>query len=208
MWICKRILFAPPFARVCFIRRDHTAVTNGGRGLGNLNEVREAMVRPSYYVYVKCCKGLLFRSIRTNVNYNYMFHIVLSVPHLTKYIRLTGSLIMVIRIATLILSLSVRSLLLLQEVNQRFRKRTLERLHRWDGMSGNDWFMIYRDNYASRFILLVTMAVPVIGFLTSENCMADVKDGRLWDAFKDTNIVRQVLLFLSNIIFTYVDLMW
>lgn len=61
--------------------------------------------------------------------------------------------------------------------------------------------MIYRDNFASRFILLVTMAVPVIGLLTSENSIADVKDGRLWDAFKDTNMVQQVLLSLGVVIF-------
>lgn len=74
-------------------------------------------------------------------------------------------------------------------------------------MNGNDWFMIYRNNYASRFVLLVTVAVPAVGLLTSEDCVADVKDGRLWDAFKDTNIVRQVLLFHSAVIFIYVDLM-
>lgn len=58
--------------------------------------------------------------------------------------------------------------------------------------------MIYRDNYASRFVLLTTIAIPVVGLLTTENCLAKVKDGQLWDAFKDTNIVRQVLLFRSN----------
>uniref|UniRef100_A0A1I7VAC5 ABC transmembrane type-1 domain-containing protein n=1 Tax=Loa loa TaxID=7209 RepID=A0A1I7VAC5_LOALO len=82
-----------------------------------------------------------------------------------------------------------------EEVNRRFTQRTMERLHRWDRMNGNDWFMIYRDNYASRFIFFAAMAIPVIGILASENCMTDLKDGQLWKAFMDTNIVRQVLLF-------------
>ncbi|VDO76721.1 unnamed protein product, partial [Onchocerca flexuosa] len=79
-----------------------------------------------------------------------------------------------------------------EEVNRRFTSRLLGRLYRWDGVNENDWFMIYRDNYASRFILLSTIAVPMVGLLTSENCLAKVKDGQLWDALKDTNIVRQM----------------
>ncbi|VDK75580.1 unnamed protein product [Litomosoides sigmodontis] len=90
-----------------------------------------------------------------------------------------------------------------EEVNRRFTQRILERLHLWDRMNGNDWFMIYRDNYASRFVLLATVAVPVIGLLTSEDCVADVKDGRLWDAFKDTNIVRQMGIFVVLPIFSF-----
>ncbi|EJW89047.1 hypothetical protein WUBG_00040 [Wuchereria bancrofti] len=95
-----------------------------------------------------------------------------------------------------------------EEVNRRFTQRIVERLHRWDGINGNDWFMIYRDNYASRFVLLVTMTVPLIGFLTSENCMANVKSGRLWNAVKDTNIVQQmgvlvVLPIFSFLVVTY-----
>ncbi|KAL3986423.1 putative integral membrane protein [Acanthocheilonema viteae] len=133
MWMSQRILcFVPPIAPIRFIRWKHTAITNRGKGLGNLHE----------------------------------------------------------------------------EVNRRFTQRILERLHRWDGVNGNDWFMIYRDNHPSRFVLLVTIAVPVIGFLTSENCIADVKDGRLLDAFKDTNIVRQmgilvVLPMFSLLLVTY-----
>ncbi|CAG9532475.1 unnamed protein product [Cercopithifilaria johnstoni] len=128
MWMCQRILcFAPPIARVHFIRWEHTVFTKSGRGLRNLHE----------------------------------------------------------------------------EVNRRFTKRILERLHRWDGMSENDWFMIYRDNYASRFVLLITIAIPFVGFLTSENCVADVKDGRLWDAIKDTNIVRQMGVFVVLPLFSF-----
>uniref|UniRef100_A0A915PLP8 DUF4220 domain-containing protein n=1 Tax=Setaria digitata TaxID=48799 RepID=A0A915PLP8_9BILA len=98
------------------------------------------------------------------------------------------------------------AIVVVQESNRRFTLRTLERLYRWDGMDGNEWFIIYRDSYASRFVLLVTMAVPVISLLTSKDCMADVKDGRLWDAFKDTNIVRQmgVLVILPVLSFLLV----
>ncbi|KAM3716206.1 Restriction of telomere capping protein [Dirofilaria immitis] len=84
-----------------------------------------------------------------------------------------------------------------EEVNTRFTSRILGRLYRWDRINENDWLMIYRDNYASRLVLLVTMAVPLIGLLISENCIAEVKDGHLWNAFKNTNIVRQMGIFVA-----------
>ncbi|EJD74277.1 hypothetical protein LOAG_18386 [Loa loa] len=90
-----------------------------------------------------------------------------------------------------------------EEVNRRFTQRTMERLHRWDRMNGNDWFMIYRDNYASRFIFFAAMAIPVIGILASENCMTDLKDGQLWKAFMDTNIVRQMGIFVILPMFSF-----
>lgn len=68
--------------------------------------------------------------------------------------------------------------------------------------------MIYRDNYASRFVLLVTLAVPLIGFLTSENCVANVKRGRLWNAVKDTNIVQQMGVLVVLPIFSFLVVMY
>ncbi|VDK61763.1 unnamed protein product [Onchocerca ochengi] len=96
-----------------------------------------------------------------------------------------------------------------EEVSRRFTPRRLGRLYRWDRINENDWFMIYRDNYASRFVLLTTIAIPVVGLLTTENCLAKVKDGQLWDAFKDTNIVRQmgILVILPMLSFLLVTFM-
>lgn len=84
----------------------------------------------------------------------------------------------------------------INKADRRFTQRIVERLHRWDGMSENNWFMIYRDNYASRVVLFFSVVAPVVGFFTSENCMADVKGGRLWDAFKNLNVVRQMGIFV------------
>lgn len=83
---------------------------------------------------------------------------------------------------------------LFQETSKRFSPRTMRRLHWWDGMSEDEWFMIYRDSYASRLVLISTFAVPLVGSLTSKQFLGDLRDGQIVDAFRNTDLARQVFL--------------
>ncbi|VDN36935.1 unnamed protein product [Gongylonema pulchrum] len=64
-------------------------------------------------------------------------------------------------------------------------------------MNENEWFIIYRDNFASRFIMLATFSVPLLGAYTSERLLPDLRDGRFADAIRNTDIVKQMGVFAA-----------
>ncbi|VDN07046.1 unnamed protein product [Thelazia callipaeda] len=84
-----------------------------------------------------------------------------------------------------------------KEANIHSLPKKLTRLHRWDDMDEQNWLMIYRDFYASRFIVLTTLTLPVVGLLTSENFLDDIKAGRLKDAFCNTTTIKQMGIFAA-----------